>query len=102
MENERCREQLIYCYRLLAIIDNLVCIQWGDGNISNLSENSSKSVNIRYPISFSSVANVYLSNSNSYTIATRTGTSLQNFNLTLRNIGKSTVSPSYSWLAIGY
>ena len=79
-----------------------MCIQWGDGNISNLSGNSSKNVNINYPISFSSVANVYLSNSNSYVTATRTGTSMQNFNLTLRNLGSSTVSPSYSWLAIGY
>ena len=84
------------------MLDNLVCIQWGDGNISNLPGNSSKNVNINYPISFSSVANVYLSNSNSYVIATRTGTSMQNFNLTLRNLANGAVNPSYSWLAIGY
>lgn len=91
-------------YWVLIIFDNLVCIQWGSGNMSNISGGSSKSVSINYPISFSSIANVYLSNS-AYAIITRSGTSSNSFNLSIQNLNTNsgnTINPSYSWLAIGY
>ena len=56
MENERCREQLIYCYRLLAIIDkgNIgntpLIIQWGTSSTTT----SNSDTKVTFPKAFSS------------------------------------------------